>query len=361
MVRTRRWSRREGTVLRSVRGVRFAAAVLVACLGLAACGSQHSDAGSSAASLNVGIALDTGGIGDKGINDLADSGFYQARTKLGAHGREATPQLSGTDRATVLTSLSAHHNPVIAVGSEYAKSLTAVAPKQPKTNYAIVNDGSVRADNVANLEFAVEQGSYLVGMAAALKSTSGHLGFIGATHSAEVDRYLAGFRAGALAVDAHAAVDVSYLSDKDDGSGFNAPEAARSAATTMLDHGVDAIYHDAGDSSAGLLEAVVAARESGKRNVWAIGSGQNEYLTASQSAKKVILTSMVLQADVAIYQFIKEFARGDKHSGVRMYTVKDKAVSYSKFGGYLSSKAEAKIDRAAKHIADGTISVPTTV
>ena len=139
------------------------------------------------------------------------------------------------------------------------------------------------------------------------------------------------------------------------------PPTTQSAATTMLEHGVDVIYHDAGDSSAGLFEAVVAAREGGKKNVWAIGSVENEYLMAGQNAKKVILTSMVLQTDVAIYKFIKEFAGGDKHSGVRMYTVKDEAVSYSKSGGYLATKVEAKLDRAAKDIATGKIAVPTTV
>jgi basic membrane protein A len=123
----------------------------------------------SGAPLKLGIAFDTGGKGDGTFNDSADRGAQQAKAELGADVKELEAK-SGEDRGPNLTTLTQEGaNPVIAVGFLFQTDLDKVAPANPKTWYGIV-DGCTTAPqpNVACLFFAAEQGSFLVGAAAAL-------------------------------------------------------------------------------------------------------------------------------------------------------------------------------------------------
>ncbi len=166
-----------------------AACIASAALALTAtaCGSTSSENESGSTSsgdgkgVKVGLAFDVGGRGDRSFNDSAARGVDKAKKEFGGELRELTAKTSDTeaDREQRLSDLAdAGYNPIIGVGYAYAASMTKVAAKYPKTTFGIV-DSVVNAKNVDSITFTEEQGLYLAGVAAALKTKSNHVGFIG--------------------------------------------------------------------------------------------------------------------------------------------------------------------------------------
>ena len=154
-----------------LKGLKVATLLAAGALALAACGSTSNTTGSSTptssdtsspssctpSSVKVGMAYDIGGRGDKSFNDSAAAGLDQAVKQLCVTSKElqAVPNETDAQKAARLTLLAtAGYNPIIAVGFAYAPALKLVAPKFPKVNFAIVDDSSYTAANVANLTFA---------------------------------------------------------------------------------------------------------------------------------------------------------------------------------------------------------------
>src|SRR3546814_9767005 len=125
----------------------------------------------------------------------------------------------------------------------------------------------------------------------------------------------AGCGAGAAEVAPDATVDVKYISQPPDFSGFNDPAKGKEIALGQYSAGADVIYHAAGGSGGGLFEA---ALETG--DVWAIGVDSDQYLTAEEAVQDVILTSMIKRVDVAVFEAIKSFTEGNLEAGDRKST-----------------------------------------
>jgi basic membrane protein A and related proteins len=347
---------------------RFAALALSASiLVLAACGDDDEESTSTtapaaapdtttaeapASDLKVGIAYDTGGRGDGTFNDAAAAGADQAKTELGAtiDELEAT---SDEDRKPNLTTLTENgDNPVIAVGFLFSDALAEIAAANPDTTYAIV-DGFVDAPNVKVLSFAEEQGSFLVGAAAALKSESGHIGFIGGQEIDLIKKFEAGYIAGAKAVNPDIKIESQYLGAAGDNAAWGSPDKAKEIAAGWYDAGADVIYTAAGGSGAGTIEAAVAADK------WAIGVDSDQYLTVGDpEAQAHILTSMLKRVDVAVFQTAKAVADGDTAGGVQVFDLSVDGVGYATSGGFVDDIAAQLEDYKAK-IISGEIVVPT--
>ena len=266
------------------------AAALIGAMTLTACGDDDSDAGSGGGNaaaptsdLKVGLAYDIGGRGDKSFNDSAAVGLDKAKKDFGI-AEDNVSELSAranetdTDRVTRLELLAkGGYNPIIAVGFAYAPALKTVAPKYPDVKFGIVDAvaADVSGPNVANLVFAEEQGSFLVGAAAALKSTGKSVGFIGGCSVPLISKFEAGFKAGAEAAAPGVKVVSKYLSTPQQGcSGFNDPAAGQESAKGMFDGGVDVVYAAAGGSGSGVFQAAKGANKK------AIGVDSDQYLTA---------------------------------------------------------------------------------
>ena len=167
------------------------ALLLAGSMALAACasdepadgGSGEGGGGAAAEELRIGLAYDEGGRGDQSFNDSAYAGAAAAADALGADLQELSPNEDASNRAELLTQLAEQgFNPVIAVGFAYDDVIAEVAPQFPDTTFAQVdgsNEDGAKGDNVTGLIFAEEQGSFLAGVAAASKSVTGHLGFVG--------------------------------------------------------------------------------------------------------------------------------------------------------------------------------------
>jgi len=321
----------------------------------------------AATKVKVGLAYDIGGRGDKSFNDSAAAGLDRAKKVLKVTAREVTvTQGTDSEREDKLRLLAkAGYNPVIAVGFLYAGPIKNVAADYPNTQFGIIDDSSVELLNVAGLVFAEEQGSYLAGVAAALASKSGKVGYIGGVRTSLLQKFEAGYVAGVKATNKKATVDVKYITEFPDFSGFNDPAKAKVIAKGMIDRGVDVIYSAAGGSGAGNFQAATAAAKAGKK-VWTIGVDSDQYLSASAAEKKNMLTSMIKRVDFAVYDVIAAVAAGSTVNDIldekglygRRYDLATAGVGVSYSGGYIT-KYKAQIDKAAAAIKSGKIKVPT--
>ncbi|MGE0880256.1 MAG: BMP family protein [Acidimicrobiia bacterium] len=306
----------------------------------------------------VGLLFDVTGRGDKSFNDSAACGLDKAKGEFGITGNESTPTAAdGSDRPERLKNLVTQGNGlVIGVGFLWADALGKGAKDNASTSFAIVDDSSITAPNVSSLVFAEEQGSYLVGVAAALKSKSGKIGFIGGVQNDLIKKFEAGFVAGVKATKSSATVDVKYITQPPDFSGFNDPAKGKAIAKAMYDSGIDTVYHAAGGSGKGLFEA---AKETGKKagDVWAIGVDSDQALTASADTAPFILTSMLKRVDVAVYETIKDYVGGAFKAGTRVFDLKVDGVGYATTGGHLDDIKD-KLEAAKADIISGKITVP---
>jgi basic membrane lipoprotein Med (substrate-binding protein (PBP1-ABC) superfamily) len=351
--------------LRAARMTKAAALLLAGSLALAACASDEGnggnggDAGGAAAEeLKVGVAYDTGGRGDRSFNDSAISGVEAAIEEHGGEVQDLSPNADASNRADLLTQLADEgYNPVIAVGFAYGDIIGDVAEQYPDTTFAII-DSSVAelgADNLVGLLFAEEEGSYLAGVAAALKTTADHIGFVGGVETPLIEKFEAGYIAGAQAVKPNIVIDSQYISPAGDFSGFNDPAKGQIVAQGMYDAGADIVYHAAGGSGLGVFQAAAA---STKR---AIGVDSDQYNTVDDPAlQAVIMTSMLKRVDNAVQSFIDDFVAGDVEGGTDVINdLSTEGVGLSTTGGFIDD-IQGEIDEYRQQIIDGDIEVPTT-
>ena len=321
--------------------MKFAAAMSVAAVALAACGSSQSGGSGGAGGgggvtsggtggaggLKVGMAYDVGGRGDQSFNDAAAAGLDKAVKELGVQSKEAaaTNGEAESARAERLQQLiDAGYTNVVAVGFAYAKSVGTIAKANPNVKFAIVDDASddSKGPNVDQITFAEEQGSYLVGAAAALKSKANHVGFVGGVNTVLIKKFQAGYQAGAKAVNPNIVVDVKYLTEPPDFSGFNSVDKGKAAGKL------------------------------------AIGVDSDQAKTAAADVRDVIMTSMIKKVDVGVFDFIKSVSDGSFKAGNKIFDLKAGGVDYSTTGGKIDD-IKPKLDDYKAQIIAGSIKVPT--
>ncbi len=342
------------------RWLRLLAVLLGLTMFAAACGddddaAETGDDTTEEPDIRVGLVYDIGGRGDQSFNDAAYAGLSQAQDELGVQIEDLEPSAGGEDREELLRTLAEDgYDMIIGVGFAFADAIESVTADYPDTTFAIVDDESKSAPNLTSLVFAEEQGSYLVGAAAGLTSQTGQLGFIGGVEVDLIKKFEAGFVAGALKVDPDATVDVKYISQPPDFSGFNAPDRGKEIALGQYGAGADVIYHAAGGSGGGLFSA---AAENG--NVWAIGVDSDQYLTAEEAVRGRILTSMLKRVDVAVFEAISSFVDGELEAGVRRFDLANDGVGYATSGDFMTEDVLAQLEELRQQIIDGEIEVPT--
>ncbi|MCK1795612.1 BMP family ABC transporter substrate-binding protein [Streptomyces sp. XM4193] len=319
-------------------------------LTTAACGESSTESGSDK---GVGLAFDVGGRDDHSFNESAARGVDKAKEELGVDAKMMTAKNNETeaDREQRLTSLAnAGYNPVIGVGFSYGKSIAKVAKKFPDTTFGVV-DSVAEGKNVDSMLFSEHEGSYLAGVAAAMKTKTDSVGFIGGVDNALIQKFEAGFVQGVKDTNSKIKVRSEYLYPNND-KGFNDPAAAKEKAQGWLDDDVDVIYTAAGQSGAGSIEAVGA-----KKGTWAIGVDSDQYQQPGLAKyKDSILTSVVKNVDVAVFDLVKSVQDEKPITGEQRYTLKEDGVSLSESGGFLKD-IQKDLDKVAKDIADGKVKV----
>jgi len=338
--------------------------------GTTAPGGTTAPAGSAApagSGPKVGLVYDIGGRGDQSFNDSAARGIEKARDELGITFTEASPNDDGSNRKELLDLAAQSSDIVIAVGFLFEPDAAAVGKAYPDKTFAVVDSAMVDTTtnapygpNIMGLVFSEEQGSFLVGAAAALKSKTGQVGFIGGVKGVGglIEKFEAGFTAGAKAANPDIKVVSKYITEAPDFDGFNAPDQARDIANAMYAGGADIIYSAAGGSGAGVFEAAKATSDSSGSKVWAIGVDSDQYNTSDPAVKEFILTSMIKHVDVAVYEAVKAQMDGTVKGGPTRYDLKVGGVDYATSGGFIDDIKD-KLDAYKADIISGKIVVPT--
>jgi basic membrane protein A len=315
----------------------------------------------------VGMAFDVGGRGDLSFNDLAALAWDDGMAMYGYTGEELAPDAGGENREENLRLLAeSGQELIIANGFAFAQNVWRVGTEFPDTMFAITDDCPqddtftvVEMANVRCMLFSEEQGSFLMGVAAALKSTSGTIGFIGGVQVPLILKFQAGFEAGALAANPDINIlPAVYLTQVPDFTGFNDPVKGKEAALALYGQGADVIFHAAGGSGLGLFQAADEL-STDDSFLWAIGVDSDQYNTVGDPAlQEHILTSMLKRVDVAVGKAILDFLEGSFSPGAVRLGLAEEGVGYATSGGFIDD-ISAQLDDYATQIIDGTIVVPT--
>ena len=356
--------------MRRLRVTSAIAAFAAMALIVAACSSDSKTTASNASSsaggalkgkgTKIGLIYDTTGRGDKSFNDSAAAGLDKGKTELGVETKDLTPSSGGENREELLKLLTTDGFPLIfAVGFLFGDSVTAVSKANPNTQYAII-DSVVDAPNVTSLTFAEEQGSYLVGAAAAIKSKTGKIGFVGGVNTPLIKKFEAGYVAGAKKINPSIQVQIKYLTEPPDFTGFSDPAKGSEAALGMYSAGADIVYHAAGGSGVGVFQAAKQASAGGTK-VFAIGVDSDQYNSVGDpTLQPFILTSMEKHVNVAVFDTINDFVNGTLAKGTnKVFDLKNDGVGYSTSGGLIDD-IKAQLDALKADIISGKIIVPTT-
>jgi basic membrane protein A len=370
-----------------MRSWRAKVLVLIGVLSIvaAACGSDDNGGGETSATggtasggtgaaecnadIKVGMAFDIGGLGDKSFNDAANRGLQQAIADgLVCKDNVVTNEANstGSDRDQNVQALAdAGFDMIIGVGFAFSPGINTIAPDYPDQNFMIVdgfatcgtacgltNDADA-IPNVADYTFKEQEGSFLVGAAAVLKCGCDTIGFLGGQQGTGlIEKFEAGYEAGAHQIDPNVKVLVEYIGDSTEA--FNDPVKGEQLSTKMYDEGAEIVYHASGASGAGLFNAAVEAQK------YAIGVDSDQYLTASPEQQPWILTSMLKRVDVAVYNAIQAQGEGS-FGGSQVFGMAEDGVDYATSNPEaLTSDITEQLDQFKQQIIDGTIVVPDT-
>ncbi|MEE1927916.1 BMP family ABC transporter substrate-binding protein [Streptomyces sp. TRM 70351] len=342
------------------RVTQLAAAVSTAAalaLTTAACGGTSTESGGE--DKGAAIAYDVGGRGDQSFNDAAYAGLARAEEEFGWKGQDVEPSdgESEDDKTSRLNELARQgYNPVIGVGFAYAPAVEAAAAKNPDVTFGLIDDETVTGDNIVNMVFSEEQGSYLAGVAAAKATESKTVGFVGGVEVPLIKKFEAGFVQGVKDTDPSIDIKRQYLTQPPDMNGFSKPDLGKEAARGQLDAGADVLYHAAGLAGQGVIEAVAA------RDAWVIGVDSDQYEQKTLAEyKDNILTSMTKDVPDAVYALIKSVEEGDPQSGVIRYDLESDGVELSDSNPAYTEMTELTeaVAQAKEDIISGTIKVDT--
>lgn len=289
----------------------------------------------------IGLVLSVGGRGDKSFNDSAYAGLMKAAQTLGVTYDVREPMQVGEMGPFLRELAETKPNLVIAVGFLQKDAVEKTAKDFPDVRFAII-DSVVDAPNVASLVFREEEGSYLVGAIAGLTTKSQAVGFVGGMRIPLIAKFEAGFTDGVHAVNPGARVLVDYVGVGP--TAFNDPDKGKAVAARLFARGADIIYHAAGGSGRGVIDA--AAEK--KKLAIGVDSNQNGMRPGS------VLTSMEKHLDTVVYDVIQRVVEKRFSAGMITYGVKEGGVDFALDANNEALLAPAVLQKASQ-IREGII------
>jgi basic membrane protein A len=356
--------------MRGVRGVRVGALLVGLALTAAACGGGDDNGGSSDTSgggaseaKKVGVVYDIGGRGDQSFNDSAAAGLEAAKKELGdkVQVKELEPNADGSNRKELMDSLADDgYGLIIGVGFLFSEDIAKSAKESPDTTFAVVDgfdDLCTQPDkNLICLGFKEQEGSFLVGAAAALKTKSNTVGFVGGQEVDLIKRFQAGYQAGVKYIADQKGKPIKVLVDYAGNTpeAFRDPTKGKELALKQIGQGADVIYHASGGTGAGVFAAAASKQK------YAIGVDSDQSLTASATERKWILTSMLKRVDNAVQQTIKSYVDGTAKGGIQTFGLKEGGIDYAQnqYNKELLGDIPTTLDELKQKIIDGEIKVP---
>ncbi|KOF14441.1 membrane protein [Ensifer adhaerens] len=269
-----------------------------------------------AADIKPAIIYDLGGKFDKSFNEAAFNGAEKFKTESGVEYREFEIANDAQREQALRRFASDGNSPIVMAGFNWAASLEKIAPEYPDIKFAII-DMVVEKPNVKSIVFKEQEGSYLVGVLAGLASKSKTVSFIGGMDVPLIHKFACGYVGGAKSTGADIKVLEAYTGTTPDA--WNDPVKGGEIAKSQIDQGADVVYHAAGGTGVGVLQA---AADAGK-----LGIGVDSNQNGLQPGK--VLTSMLKRVDVAVYEAFTA-AKNDKFEfGISNLGLKEDGVGYA--------------------------------
>jgi basic membrane protein A len=297
------------------------------------------------ASAEPAIIFDLGGKFDKSFNEAAFNGAERWKAESGGTYKELEMQDEAQREQALRRLAEAGSNPVVMTGFAFGDVLAKVAPDFPDTKFAII-DMVVDQPNVKSVVFNEHEGSYLVGMMAALASKSGTVGFIGGMDIPLIRKFGCGYAQGVKAVNPDATVVLNMTGTTP--TAWNDPVKGAELAKAQKAQGADVIYAAAGGTGIGVLQT---AADEGILSI-GVDSNQN-YMHPGK-----VLTSMLKRVDNAVYEAFKEGV--DLKPGINVMGLANDGVGYAMDehnAALVTPEMQAAVDAAAAQIKSGELVV----
>jgi basic membrane protein A len=333
--------------------------VLVGVLALvvAGCGgggkSSSSTSSQSGSQMKIGLVTDVGGLNDRGFNHLSYVGLQRAQSELGIQQRVYQAKSTQEYVPNLSTFARQNYDLTIGVGFTEADAVDTAAHNFPKSRFAIVDVDQTqephKPPNLLGLLFREQETGYLVGYLAGLeeKRLPGKdvIGSVGGQKQPPVDRFIAGYQAGAKAADPGITVLNAYSED------FSDQAKCKQVALNQIEQGAGVIFQVAGGCGLGALDA---AKE---KHVWGIGVDADQSFLGPH-----ILTSAVKRVDTAVFDAIKSVVDGKFKGGNIVFGLKQNGVGIGKISPQVPKSEVAKVNQIRADIISGKIkNIPTEV
>ncbi len=301
----------------------------------------------SAADFKPAILYDLGGKFDKSFNEGAYNGAEKFKEETGTEYREFEI-VNDAQREQALRRFARDGaSPIVSVGFSQAAALEAVAKEYPDIQFAII-DSVVDLPNVRSILFKEEEGSYLVGILAAMKAEDDKVGFVGGMDIPLISKFACGYKGGVKSVSKDATVYENMTGST--GAAWNDPVRGGELAKAQIDKGADVIFHAAGGTGIGVLQA---AADAGKYGI-GVDSNQDALFPGH------VLTSMVKRVDNAVYDAFQDAKNGNWSSGVVTLGLKEDGVGYTideHNKDLITDEMKAAAEKAKEDIIAGKIEV----
>ncbi|MBT3628343.1 MAG: BMP family ABC transporter substrate-binding protein, partial [Rhodospirillaceae bacterium] len=293
------------------------------------------------------IVFDMGGKFDKSFNEAAYNGAERFKSESGVTYREFEVTNPSQREQAMRNMARRGATVIIAMGFAQAAAVETVAKEFPDIKFTLI-DMVVDLPNVQSVIFKEHEGSFLVGMAAALASKTGKVGFIGGMDIPLIRKFALGYVEGAKYVNAD--IEVYQNMTGTTPSAWNDPTKGGELARSQFDRGADVVYAAAGGTGVGVYQA---AKDAGKLAI-GVDSNQN-YMHPG-----TMLTSMVKRVDVAVYEAFMTAKNGTWQGGFKILGLAEDGVGFAldKYNRDLvSADMEMKIEAARKDIISGKVEV----
>jgi basic membrane protein A len=301
----------------------------------------------SAAEINPAVVYDLGGRFDRSFNQGAYNGAEKYKEDKGTEYRDFEIQNDSQREQAMRNFARRGMNPIVAIGFSQASALEKVAKEFPETKFTIV-DMVVDLPNVQSVVFKEHEGSFLVGVLAAMASETGKVGFVGGMDIPLIRKFACGYAQGVKYSNADAEVFQNMTGTT--GAAWNDPVKGGELAKSQFDRGADVVYHAAGGTGVGVLQA---AADAGKLGI-GVDSNQNGLYPGS------VLTSMLKRVDVAVYEAFDAAANDTWEPGLTILGLAEGGVDWAldeNNESLITEDMKAAVAKAKEEIISGSLEV----
>ena len=313
----------------------------LAAVGIAVAGMAQAE------DFTPAVVFDMGGKFDKSFNEAAFNGAERFKADSGIQYREFEVTNPSMREQALRNMARRGAQVVVAMGFAQAAAVETVAQEFPDTKFTLI-DMVVDLPNVQSVIFKEHEGSFLVGMAAALASETGKVGFVGGMDIPLIRKFALGYVEGAKHINPD--IDIFQNMTGTTPSAWNDPTRGGELARSQFDRGADVVYAAAGGTGIGVYQA---AKDAGKLAI-GVDSNQN-YMHPG-----TMLTSMIKRVDVAVYESFRDAREGTWQGGIQILGLAEDGVGWAldeHNRSLIPAEVEAAIEQAREDIIAGKIAV----